>query len=43
MAVQPASRWLKALGPPVDSLAHQEAKDSNSVWEPQVLNLQVAS
>jgi hypothetical protein len=43
MAVQLASRWLKVLGPPVDSLAHQEAKDSNSVWEPQALNLQVAS
>lgn len=42
-AAQPASRWLKVLGPPVDSLAHQEAKDSNSVWEPQALQLQVAS
>ena len=42
-ADQPASRWLKVLGPPVDSLAHQEAKDSNSVWEPQALQLQVAS
>jgi len=42
-ADQPASRWLKVLGPPVDSLAHQEAKDSNSVWDRQALQLQVAS
>ena len=32
-ADQPASHWLKVLGPPVDSLAHPEAMDSNSVWE----------
>ena len=42
-AAQLASRWLKLLGPPADSLAHPEAKGSNSVWEPQALRLRVAS
>jgi hypothetical protein len=33
MVGQPASRWQKALALAVDSLAHREAADSNSVWE----------
>jgi hypothetical protein len=31
----PASRWRLGVALPADLLAHREATDSNSVWEPQ--------